>query len=163
MYILQVSQIWSNYWAVLSSPYIDFAGKWETFVGPIPTLFNFGSEDILNATLIIIISLLQGVVVATILFMKVFNKREIEMKSVCKVGGSEAASGIAAIISFFGIGCVPCKTVLISPVVSILFAGSGAAFATTVIMDGILAISVLLSVYSILRMLDQLKGIYSNN
>jgi hypothetical protein len=160
MYILSVAQIWENYIGVLLTPNLGFADKFETFLEPFSALFMPEVETPLQAVLIIVVSVLQGVVVNLMLYMKVFKKKELEAKATCKIGASTAVSdGVGAVISFFGVGCVPCKTALISPLMSIFFAGSVSVFAQTAIMIAILLIAVLLSVYSVLKMLNQLRSV----
>jgi hypothetical protein len=168
MYIIRVSQILDFYFAVVTSLNVGFADKVEAIVDPVIQLFNFNDGFNFNSILVIVVSLLQGVVISVLLYIKVFQKKEIAKltaNTTCKIGASSGFSGgIGAFISFFGVGCVPCKTALISPLLSVIFsAGGPVAFASSVIMDAILLISILLSVYSILKMLSMLKDVYESD
>jgi hypothetical protein len=160
MYILKVSLVWEFYVGVIFTPNLGLSDKLSTIFDPLTTLFSFMEGQELQSVLIVLVSLLQGIVLNLILYIKVFKKSELQANASCKIGaGTATTGGIGAVISFLGVGCVPCKTALISPILSVLLAGSVSVFAQTVVMIAILLISVLLSVYSILKMLESIKEV----
>lgn len=162
MYIIRISQIWEHYFQITTSLNVNFAAKLEQIIDPVIQLFNYTDGFSFNSFLIIVVSLLQGIVVTLLFYIKIFKQREIQQIATCKIGADTSiSSGIGAFISFFGVGCVPCKTALISPVISLIFtAGGPIAFATALIMDAILMISILLSVYAICKMLYLICEVY---
>lgn len=94
----------------------------------------------LNGALLVIVSLLQGVSLAMLVFTVKHNK-SFNAKTM---GGSGAATVMAAV----GLGCVPCGTSVVVPVLSIFFSSSAYVMLDTANMI-VLLLAFGLSVYSI--------------
>ena len=73
----------------------------------------------LNGALLMVVSILQGVSIAAVIFTAK-NNRDNEKTISRQVG----LSGIASIAATIGLGCVPCGTSLILPIVTLFFLGS---------------------------------------
>lgn len=96
-----------------------------------------------NGALLLIVALLQGVNFAFLLFTIRRNKK----MNVRDVGGG----GFAAIAAAMGLGCVPCGTSIILPIVSIFFSSSAYA-AANVASAVVLIAAFVVSLYSIYRL-----------
>ncbi|MDR1033639.1 MAG: hypothetical protein LBL41_02575 [Bifidobacteriaceae bacterium] len=157
MFLLQFSQLTSFYGPLLFSGNVSVSGKLD-ILGNI-AVSAFTPTFSLNFVLVLIVAFLQGVVLTAILYIKVFKRKELEEQSVCEVGKSVGvSSGIGAVVSFFGVGCAPCQTALISPLLALITAGGASLVVSEIIMDSILVLAGLLSLYAIFKMLEQLKG-----
>ena len=99
-----------------------------------------------NGALLMIVSILQGVSIAAVIFTSK-NNRDNEKTVSRQVG----LSGIASIAATIGLGCVPCGTSLILPIVTLFFSGAAAATAANIASIIVLLLALLLSLFSIYK------------
>ena len=99
-----------------------------------------------NGALLMIVSILQGVSIAAVIFTAK-NNRDNEKTVSRQVG----LSGIASIAATIGLGCVPCGTSLILPIVTIFFSGAAAATAANIASTIVLLLALLLSLFSLYK------------
>ena len=99
----------------------------------------------LNGALLMVVSILQGVSIAAVIFTAK-NNRDNEKAVSRQVG----LSGIASIAATIGLGCVPCGTSLILPIVTLFFSGA-AATAANIASTIILLLALLLSLFSLYK------------
>ena len=99
-----------------------------------------------NGALLMIVSILQGVSIAAVIFTAK-NNRDNEKTISRQVG----LSGIASIAATIGLGCVPCGTSLILPIVTLFFSGAAAATAANITSTIVLLLALLLSLFSIYK------------
>jgi hypothetical protein len=92
--------------------------------------------------LLVIVAILQGWLIAVLIFVIKYN-RSIDKNTI---GGSLFATILATI----GLGCVACGTSLLVPIVG-LFASSSASVITKSLTTPILALSILITVFSLYR------------
>ena len=107
----------------------------------------------LTGALLVLVSILQGISLALIIFTAQHNKRN--QQTTQQLGLSGIASVAAAIV----LGCVPCGTSLILPIVAVFFSGAAAASAATVASTIVLIIALGLSLFSLYRS-GQIAAIY---
>ena len=100
----------------------------------------------LNGALLMIVSILQGVSIAAVIFTAK-NNRDNEKTVSRQVG----LSGIASIAATIGLGCVPCGTSLILPIVTLFFSGAAAATAANIASIIVLLLALLLSLFSLYK------------
>ena len=100
----------------------------------------------LNGALLVIVSILQGVSIAAVIFTAK-NNRDNEKTISRQVG----LSGIASIAATIGLGCVPCGTSLILPIVTLFFSGAAAATAANIASTIVLLLALLLSLFSLYK------------
>jgi len=100
----------------------------------------------LNGALLMVVSILQGVSIAAVIFTAK-NNRDNEKTVSRQVG----LSGIASIAATIGLGCVPCGTSLILPIVTLFFSGAAAATAANIASIIVLLLALLLSLFSIYK------------
>lgn len=100
----------------------------------------------LNGALLVIVSILQGVSIAAVIFTAK-NNRDNEKTVSRQVG----LSGIASIAATIGLGCVPCGTSLILPIVTLFFSGAAAATAANIASTIVLLLALLLSLFSLYK------------
>jgi hypothetical protein len=100
----------------------------------------------LNGALLMIVSILQGVSIAAVIFTAK-NNRDNEKTVSRQVG----LSGIASIAATIGLGCVPCGTSLILPIVTLFFSGAAAATAANIASTMVLLLALLLSLFSLYK------------
>lgn len=100
----------------------------------------------LNGALLIVVSILQGISIAAVIFTAK-NNRDNEKTVSRQVG----LSGIASIAATIGLGCVPCGTSLILPIVTIFFSGAAAATAANIASIIVLLLALLLSLFSLYK------------
>ena len=93
-----------------------------------------------NGALLMIVSILQGVSIAAVIFTAK-NNRDNEV----------GLSGIASIAATIGLGCVPCGTSLILPIVTLFFSGAAAATAANIASTVVLLLALLLSLFSLYK------------
>lgn len=101
----------------------------------------------LNGALLLVVSLLQGVSIALLVFVIKKNRQPDNAASAKQLG----VSGFAAVAAAAGLGCVPCGTSILLPVISVFFSGSAAATAVNSASLVILIIALLLSLYALSR------------
>ena len=107
----------------------------------------------LTGALLVLVSILQGISLALIIFTARHNKRNQQTTQQLSL------SGIASIAAAIGLGCVPCGTSLILPIVAVFFSGAAAASAATVASTIVLIIALGLSLFSLYRS-GQIATIY---
>lgn len=100
----------------------------------------------LNGALLMVVSILQGVSIAAVIFTAK-NNRDNEKTVSRQVG----LSGIASIAATIGLGCVPCGTSLILPIVTLFFSGAAAATAANIASIIVLLLALLLSLLSLYK------------
>ena len=99
-----------------------------------------------NGALLMVVSILQGVSIAAVIFTAK-NNRDNEKTVSRQVG----LSGIASIAATIGLGCVPCGTSLILPIVTLFFSGAAAATAANIASIIVLLLALLLSLFSLYK------------
>jgi hypothetical protein len=107
----------------------------------------------LTGALLVLVSVLQGISLALIIFTARHNKRN--QQTTQQLG----LSGVASIAAAIGLGCVPCGTSLILPIVAVFFSGAAAASAAMVASTIVLIIALGLSLFSLYRS-GQIAAIY---
>ena len=139
------------YGALLMSrlPLVDKLGV----IGTMFTEIARQATTSLTGTLLVLVSILQGTSLALIIFTARHNKRN--QQTTQQLG----LSGIASVAAAIGLGCVPCGTSLILPIVAVFFSGAAAASAATVASTIVLVIALGLSLFSLYRS-GQIAAIY---
>ena len=99
-----------------------------------------------NGALLMIVSILQGISIAAVIFTAK-NNRDNEKTVSRQVG----LSGIASIAATIGLGCVPCGTSLILPIVTLFFSGAAAATAANIASIIVLLLALPLSLFSLYK------------
>ena len=107
----------------------------------------------LTGALLVLVSVLQGISLALIIFTARHNKRN--QQTTQQLG----LSGVASVAAAIGLGCVPCGTSLILPIVAVFFSGAAAASAAPVASTIVLIIALGLSLFSLYRS-GQIAAIY---
>ena len=100
----------------------------------------------LNGALLMVVSILQGISITAVIFTSK-NNRDNEKTVSRQVG----LSGIASIAATIGLGCVPCGTSLILPIVTLFFSGAAAATAANIASTIVLLLALLLSLFSLYK------------
>ena len=100
----------------------------------------------LNGALLMVVSILQGISIAAVIFTAK-NNRDNEKTVSRQVG----LSGITSIAATIGLGCVPCGTSLILPIVTLFFSGAAAATAANIASTMVLLLALLLSLFSLYK------------
>ena len=100
----------------------------------------------LHGALLMVVSILQGVSIAAVIFTAKDN-RDNEKTVSRQVG----LSGIASIAATIGLGCIPCGTSLILPIVTLFFSGAAAATAANIASTIVLLLALLLSLFSLYK------------
>ena len=139
------------YGALLMSrlPFVDKLGVIGTMFAEIARQ----AATSLTGALLVLVSMLQGISLTLIIFTARHNKRnQLTTKQL-------GLSGIASIAAAIGLGCVPCGTSLILPIVAVFFSGAAAASAATVASTIVLVIALGLSLFSLYRS-GQIAAIY---
>lgn len=90
--------------------------------------------------LLLILALLQGSALSMLIY-NVKRNRKFDTKTM-------AGSGFAAVAAVIGLGCVPCGTSLLIPVMTIIFASSAPALLDTANLV-VLVLASLLSIYAV--------------
>ena len=139
------------YGALLMSrlPLIDKLGV----IGTMFTEIARQAATSLTGALLVLVSMLQGISLTLIIFTARHNKRN--QQTTQQLG----LSGIASVAAAIGLGCVPCGTSLILPIVAVFFSGAAAASAATVASTIVLVIALGLSLFSLYRS-GQIAAIY---
>ena len=99
-----------------------------------------------NGALLLIVSILQGLSLSVVIFTARRNKRNEQ-----DVARQLSVSGIASIAAAIGLGCVPCGTSLLLPIVSLFFSGAAAATAANVAGTIVLILALVLSLASLYK------------
>ena len=125
-------------------------------LGVIGTMFaEIARQAVTSPTgaLLVLVSILQGISLVLIIFTARHNKRNQQTTQQLSL------SGIASVAAAIGLGCVPCGTSLILPIVAVFFSGAAAASAATVASTIVLVIALGLSLFSLYRS-GQIAAIY---
>lgn len=99
-----------------------------------------------NGALLLMVSTFQGLSITVVIFTAKKNKRN-EQAVTKQVG----LSGLASVAAAIGLGCVPCGTSLILPLVAVFFSGAATATAATVASTLVLILALLLSLFSLYK------------
>ena len=99
-----------------------------------------------NGALLLIVSILQGLSLSVVIFTARRNKRNEQ-----DVARQLSVSGIASIAAAIGLGCVPCGTSLILPIVTLFFSGAAVATAANVAGTIVLILALVLSLASLYK------------
>lgn len=138
--------------------FINLNFYWPLFTSALPLADKFGlvgtiaSDTIasyfasVNGVLLLVVSVLQGASIGTLAYVMRRNRENDKATA-----SAARRSGIATIMAALGLGCVPCGTAVILPIVSIVFSGSSAAIAANVTNLVLLIIALLLSIYSVYK------------
>ena len=125
-------------------------------LGVIGTMFaEIARQAVTSPTgvLLVLVSVLQGISLTLIIFTARHNKRNQQTTQQLSL------SSIASVAAAIGLGCVPCGTSLILPIVAVFFSGAAAASAATVASTIVLIIALGLSLFSLYRS-GQIAAIY---
>ena len=129
------------YGTLLVAPMLSFGDK----VSVIGTMYSQLGQEIVTTFMgfvLFVVALLQGSAFSLMLYNLRRNKR---MDT-----GSMSKSGLAVVAAAIGLGCVPCGTSLILPLVSLLFSsGASAVAAANALSTIMLVIALFLSIYSV--------------
>lgn len=93
-----------------------------------------------TGVVLLVLSILQGVAMSLVVY-NLKQNRKVETKVM-------TGSGIAAVAMVIGLGCVPCGTSILVPIMTIIFASSAPALLSTANLI-ILLLAILLTIYSI--------------
>lgn len=135
----------ANFYGPLMMSRLPILDKIALLGSMIIDIFKQGFTS-LNGALLMIVSILQGVSIAAVIFTAK-NNRDNEKTVSRQVG----LSGIASIAATIGLGCVPCGTSLILPIVTLFFSGAAAATAANIASIIVLLLALLLSLFSLYK------------
>lgn len=121
---------------------LPVSDKLSVFVSMIGQMAS-GFFTSVDGFLLLVVSLLQGVAFALMIYTMRRNKK-ID-------AGTVGGGGIAMFAAALGLGCVPCGTSLIMPIATLLFSSSAYAAANAASLV-VLVIAFILSVYSVYRL-----------
>lgn len=135
----------ANFYGPLMMSQLPFLDKIALLGAMLSDIFTQGFTSI-NGALLIVVSVLQGISIAAVIFTS--KKNKAEEKTVTRQVG---LSGIASVAAAIGLGCVPCGTSIILPIVAIFFSGAAAATAANIASTIVLILALLLSVFSLYK------------
>ena len=135
----------ANFYGPLMMSRLPILDKIALLGSMIIDIFKQGFTS-LNGALLMIVSILQGISIAAVIFTAK-NNRDNEKTVSRQVG----LSGIASIAATIGLGCVPCGTSLILPIVTLFFSGAAAATAANIASIIVLLLALLLSLFSLYK------------
>lgn len=135
----------ANFYGPLMMSQLPFLDKIALLGAMLSDIFTQGFTSI-NGALLIVVSVLQGISIAAVIFTA--KKNKVEEKTVTRQVG---LSGIASVAAAIGLGCVPCGTSIILPIVAIFFSGAAAATAANIASTIVLTLALLLSVFSLYK------------
>ena len=135
----------ANFYGPLMMSQLPFLDKIALLGAMLSDIFTQGFTSI-NGALLIVVSVLQGISIAAVTFTA--KKNKVEEKTVTRQVG---LSGIASVAAAIGLGCVPCGTSIILPIVAIFFSGAAAANAANIASTIVLILALLLSVFSLYK------------
>ena len=130
----------SNFYGPLFLSRLSIADKFAVAGNMLAELFKQGFTTP-NGALLLIVSILQGLSLSARR-----NKRNEQ-----DVARQLSVSGIASIAAAIGLGCVPCGTSLILPIVTLFFSGAAAATAANVAGTIVLILALVLSMASLYK------------
>ena len=134
-----------NFYGPLFLSRLSIVDKFVVAGSMLIELFNQGFTTP-NGALLLIVSILQGLSLAVVIFTARRNKRNEQ-----DVARQLSVSGIASIAATIGLGCVPCGTSLILPIVTLFFSGAAAATAANVAGTIVLILALVLSLASLYK------------
>ena len=135
----------ANFYGPLMMSQLPFLDKIALLGAMLSDIFTQGFTSI-NGALLIVVSVLQGISIAAVIFTA--KKNKVEEKTVTRQVG---LSGIASVAAAIGLGCVPCGTSIILPIIAIFFSGAAAATAANIASTIVLTLALLLSVFSLYK------------
>lgn len=135
----------ANFYGPLMISQLPFLDKIALLGAMLSDILTQGFTSI-NGTLLIVVSALQGISIAAVTFTA--KKNKVEEKTVTRQVG---LSGIASVAAAIGLGCVPCGTSIILPIVAIFFSGAAAATAANIASTIVLTLALLLSIFSLYK------------
>ena len=135
----------ANFYGPLMMSQLPFLDKIALLGAMLSDIFTQGFTSI-NGALLIVVSVLQGISIAAVTFTA--KKNKVEEKTVTRQVG---LSGIASVAAAIGLGCVPCGTSIILPIVAIFFSGAAAATAANIASTIVLTLALLLSIFSLYK------------
>ena len=135
----------ANFYGPLMISQLPFLDKIALLGDMLSDIFTQGFTSI-NGALLIVVSVLQGISIAAVIFTA--KKNKVEEKTVTRQVG---LTGIASVAAAIGLGCVPCGTSIILPIVAIFFSGAAAATAANIASTIVLTLALLLSVFSLYK------------
>ncbi len=109
----------------------------------------------LNGALLLLVSAMQGLSLSVVIFTSRRNKRD-QATTANQLG----LSGLASVAAAIGLGCVPCGTSLILPIIALFFSGAAAATAANIASGIILVAALILSIVSLYKS-GQIAYIYT--
>lgn len=110
---------------LLTTPFLSFGDKFHMIIGSYTGIFTLPLAP-LSVTLFIV-SVLQGSAVAAIVYT-IRKERAMNRNAIKELSGT----GVAGALSVLGLGCVPCGTSLVTPILTFFFATSSVAVAEKV-------------------------------
>lgn len=129
------------YWPLLTSP-LPLLDKLSVIGMLIQSMLGSYFKD-LNGVLLLILSIIQGAALSLLVY-NLRNNRDMDAKAA-------AGGGLAAVAAVIGLGCVPCGTSILIPIMTLIFSSSAYTFLDTANLI-ILITASLLSVYSLYKM-----------
>lgn len=119
---------WFNNLALLqymvTAPSLSSGAKLEFLASTYTSIWQSTASPL--AVGLIILSLLQGIVLSSIVYMVVRQKQTNDSGKVV------ASSGIASVFATLGLGCAACGTSLITPILAFMFSSTSVALADSV-------------------------------
>lgn len=131
-----------GFYVPLLTSRLPLTDKVGVFVGMLQSL-GISFFTTVDGFLLLLVSLLQGIAFAAMVYTMRRNKRF----DTATVGGGT----LAMVATTLGLGCVPCGTSLIMPIVTLFFSSSAYAAANTASIIVLIGAFVL-SLYSLYRM-----------
>ena len=138
-------EINGNFYGPLFLSRLSIVDKFAVAGNMLAELFKQGFTTP-NGALLLIVSILQGLSLSVVIFTARRNKRNEQ-----DVARQLSVSGITSIAAAIGLGCVPCGTSLILPIVTLFFSGAAAATAANVAGTIVLILALVLSLASLYK------------
>ena len=110
---------------LLTTEFLTIGDKIGIIVGSYSSIFTLPLSSI--SFTLFLVSVLQGAAVAALVYS--IRKERAMNRSIAKEFGG---TGIAGVLSVLGLGCVPCGTSLVTPILTFFFASSSVAIAEEV-------------------------------
>ena len=110
---------------LLTTEFLTIGDKIGIIVGSYSSIFTLPFSSI--SFTLFLVSVLQGAAVAALVYS--IRKERAMNRSIAKEFGG---TGFAGVLSVLGLGCVPCGTSLVTPILTFFFASSSVAIAEEV-------------------------------
>ena len=110
---------------LMTTEYLPLADKIGIIIGSYTNVFSIPVPKI--SALLLAVSILQGISVAALVYA-IRRDRAVNKNVAKEFGGT----GVAGIFSVLGLGCIPCGTSLVTPILTFFFASSTVAIADKV-------------------------------